>query len=84
MSSAMEWGGGNMGGVLAPGDGLDDGDRDRDDGDDTRRVCTKWGMVDMSGESAHGFVWEDRLCSSVGSMYLTLTRERLVSGILIC
>jgi hypothetical protein len=34
-----------------------------------RRLCAKWGMVEISGERAHGFVGDARSCSSVGSTY---------------
>jgi len=32
--------------------------------------CTKWGIVAISGERAHGFVSDIKSCSRVGSMYL--------------
>ena len=34
------------------------------------RLCCRYGMVVISGESAHGFVRDARSCSSVGSMKL--------------
>jgi hypothetical protein len=32
--------------------------------------CTKWGIVAISGNRAHGFVSDIKSCSKVGSMYL--------------
>ena len=34
------------------------------------RVCIKCGIVDTSGERAHGLVGDVKSCSRVGSMYL--------------
>ena len=38
---------------------------------DSRRLCSKFGMVAMRGERAHGFLLDARSCSKVGSMKLT-------------
>jgi hypothetical protein len=44
----------------------------------TVRSCIKCGIVEMSGDSAHGFVEDIRSCSKVGSMTLsTILSSRL-------
>jgi hypothetical protein len=40
------------------------------EGDPAVRSCLKYGIVDMSGERAHGFVEDVRSCSKVGSTTL--------------
>ena len=57
MSSTRERPEGKAGGALRPPSS-------------SARVCVKYGIVEMSGERAHGLVFEARSCSSVGSMYL--------------
>jgi hypothetical protein len=37
------------------------------------------GIVEMSGESAHGFVLDERSCSSVGSIRLEMAKEVVTS-----
>jgi hypothetical protein len=47
-----------------------DEDDDDDDDEGGMRSCTKWGIVAMNGESAHGFLGEVRCSSREGSMNL--------------
>ena len=39
---------------------------------DSRRLCSKYGIVAMRGERAHGFLLDARSCSKVGSMKLAV------------